>query len=505
MKKQILALTMLAVVNPSFASKLTPSQNVSNLNSIRASNSWQQKFTNIDQWRARSILDLGKKNQSANDQNLSNSTLKSNSDVRQNMGGANGGGGHGTICGKEVKLLDHLQTKTQWTDIQLDLGKPGATVDVVLDHVLNRLEKINPNRANLYRKKIIEMLDPKNFRRFGNTHTNDSTGLLIPSGCSGDYTIAWQQAPQFVGDREFNFNLDLVEKMSDGRDLAGLFLHEAIEWEFLNRLSEYSESSLDISRLTISRSTISPSTIGGDIRPGGAGDVSSMSTLVRRVAHFNTVISSVKMNGISLQDYIPEVLKSKLFTNFDVQYGIPAWVRYYRIPKQIDWLNFYTPNVLRRIEFAATGDELVTIPFDGRQIQVSIPFVNDGITGWVEDFISNEECRHSYEFTKKDGTPCFFSLPASANTGETFNWGTVSLESAFDNDQITFVQNPSKNEIYISTLMSYYIIDRLNETATISVTDSNNKKTTCRTDGKTRNYAIVNLTTKEVSCAYAVH
>ena len=61
MKKQILALTMLAVVNPSFASKLTPSQNVSNLNSIRASNSWQQKFTNIDQWRARSILDLGKK------------------------------------------------------------------------------------------------------------------------------------------------------------------------------------------------------------------------------------------------------------------------------------------------------------------------------------------------------------------------------------------------------------------------------------------------------------
>lgn len=379
-------------------------------------------------------------------------------------GGANGGGGHGTLCRNEVKLLDYLQVESQWTDLKLDMGNRRTTVDQALKIVLDRLAKINPNRARLYREKISEMRDKMNFHKSRNTHTNDSSFLFIPEGCKGDLTIGRQMKPQYRGDREFNFDSNLLKKMKDGRHEAGLYLHEAIEWEYLNG--------------------------------GGKTD----STLVRRVAHFNAFISSDKMNDITLKEYISEVLSSQLFKRFDVQHGIPV-IMYDGDFKEIE---FYSSNRVKNIEaFYDFNGNIMEFPFSGKTIETFRPDEDYDMQDSLSH-LSKGECGRDYktpaDFTANDGIPCLFGIKNPANNGLAFDWGTVFLESQNNRNQIGVLMSPGDNKAYL------FPASRGDCTAVISIVDIKNSKISCNSSdsacqGDSDSPVVeINLETNEATC-----
>ncbi len=149
-----------------------------------------------------------------------------------------GNGGDGVVCRDahkkiiSVQLLDFYEAKTQ-RGIQHDLGgthlSPIDKVFVALD----RLKRLSPLRAQIYREQAKKFFD-ETLMLSGVQLVDipDSQHIQVPNGCTIEQ-LAIQREPQQPEDKRFTINADLWNLL-DSDNKAGLILHEIIYREALS-------------------------------------------------------------------------------------------------------------------------------------------------------------------------------------------------------------------------------------------------------------------------------
>lgn len=187
-------------------------------------------------------------------------------------GQGTGNGGDVLVCKNEsdeiisVELYDYFEAKEKRTSFSLETGDPELDYIGKVKFVLEKVRRLDPNRANLYEKWFKEFLD-KSVTSFTNKELSDipDTGeVLIPQGCE-IVQIAHQNEP-LPGEYRYIIRKDLWELM-DEANKAGLVLHELI----------YREAKYDNS-LVHNNS--------------------------RRVRYFNSTISSRHISRLSWSEYL---------------------------------------------------------------------------------------------------------------------------------------------------------------------------------------------------------
>lgn len=196
-----------------------------------------------------------------------------------------GNGGDVVICkanaNKPIQLLDHYEA-TDLQGFQLDLGASNLGYMQKVEFVLKKIERLNPSRANLYRKWASEFLADSNFVNGQLIPIPDVGPGVIPAGCDL-VQIAIQQTPELPGEKRFLIQKDLWDQL-DEAGKAGLVLHELIYREALKKDLPAKNSKL--------------------------------------VRYFNGVISSTQIDQMALKTYIELVHLIDLQTA-DAQDGMP--------------------------------------------------------------------------------------------------------------------------------------------------------------------------------------
>ncbi len=150
-----------------------------------------------------------------------------------------GNGGGGVVCRNDrgkitsVTTLDVYEAK--FRGMQLDFGKPSKNPLDVVNYLLDRLAKMDPQAAENYRKIANRFFDEKlsRFKKGINLDFTEDTGLLaIPVDCKMEQ-IVLQQNPEVPEDRLFTVNQDLFEHL-DVFNQAAMILHEVIYNELIS-------------------------------------------------------------------------------------------------------------------------------------------------------------------------------------------------------------------------------------------------------------------------------
>lgn len=334
-------------------------------------------------------------------------------------GGRDGGGGHGTFCGNQVRLLDYQQSQWGYT---LNLGGPELkTVELKLDYILKRLAKVNPNRAKSYQDIIAIILNPKNFVPMGITNLSDAGGFLIPPGCHGEVQIAFQRNPVFSGDQQFTINSKLWDLMPIN-DRVGLLLHEAIYYEYLSNHSE------------------------------GSGQYA-----FEIVAHFNFFLSSSMMNNISLNKYYEIFRNSRISSIIDTKNAIPINIASIQYTQDTQVLNFENvisaeifpyPIISLGNEEPKMGNNTIGYYFAGKKIRSVFNSLDYRSKKICSSLIFDEHC----STFNKDGTLKLFAIPIAQN----FPWGNVQCGSL--NEKTFNIFQPNSQLAYLSCSSSDSII-----------------------------------------------
>jgi hypothetical protein len=209
------------------------------------------------------------------------------------MGTETGNGGDGLVCYnpngsiKSVRLLDFYESIKLKRIKKLDLGPDHLDYKQKVHYVLDRVEKINPTRANLYRKWFSTFFSEEEFR-WGDKLVNIAdTGVLdYPENCEVEQ-IAAQQEPEFEGDKRYTIRKKTWKKM-DPRHRAGLILHELV----------YREAKAEKVCYDAGEST----------------RCENFHQNSKRVRYFNSFLASAGMNSISQKEYHKLLFKVRLKT-----------------------------------------------------------------------------------------------------------------------------------------------------------------------------------------------
>ncbi len=131
--------------------------------------------------------------------------------------------GHWETAGT-IELLDFYEGRVI-RKIERDLGTDTLSVEEKLELAIERIEKLDPGRALLYRKWISEFWNEALFLDGINLiDVNDSDHVALPQNCQVTQ-IAIQKKPEFPEDPYYIINQDLWQALdNDGK--AGLVLHE---------------------------------------------------------------------------------------------------------------------------------------------------------------------------------------------------------------------------------------------------------------------------------------
>lgn len=141
-----------------------------------------------------------------------------------------GNGGNVLVCRaadgiQNYELFDFFETRLLRA-LEPELGDK-LTVEGKIDYVLNRLSRLDLERAEKYRKEADSFFRNANF--FKNVtlpSPGDIGNVLIPDHCSVKQA-AVQKEPKFPEDKRYLIDERIWEKL-DATDRAGLILHEVI-------------------------------------------------------------------------------------------------------------------------------------------------------------------------------------------------------------------------------------------------------------------------------------
>ncbi|MBS1971986.1 MAG: hypothetical protein JSU04_16870 [Bdellovibrionales bacterium] len=199
-----------------------------------------------------------------------------------------GNGGNVIVCGegvlRTVELLDHWESRTT-RNLNIQMGAPELAPEEKVQLVLERLKKINPNRATLYDHWLKTFMSETDFTNLEIISNADSGPAKITPGCK-IVQIAIQQDPDLPGDARYAIQKDLWGSLnSDGK--AGLILHELIYRELASQKPAHRTS--------------------------------------KYVRYYNAFISSDQITTIKLNDYYNLLLKLQ-FAVMDTQYGFPIYI-----------------------------------------------------------------------------------------------------------------------------------------------------------------------------------
>lgn len=140
-----------------------------------------------------------------------------------------GNGGNLIECQNpyRLKLLDYYEGQYR-RNLTMDLGPADSVNEKVLS-VLNRLEKINPSRAQIYKMWFREFhKEVEFFQGHKFVPTPDTGTLIIPNNCEIIQIGAQRPDNQIMpGDSRYLISEDLWKRTSS-EDRAGLILHELI-------------------------------------------------------------------------------------------------------------------------------------------------------------------------------------------------------------------------------------------------------------------------------------
>lgn len=144
------------------------------------------------------------------------------------------GGGNVIVCksNKDAELLDYYEARVI-RGLKIDLGDASLNYLDKVRYVLNRLKKIDPNRAEEYFEDLDDF--EKSSRIIDNfelTPVDDSLISGLPSGCELKQA-AVQHPPEFPNDPYYIISGNLWKLLSENGK-AGLVLHEIIYREMLH-------------------------------------------------------------------------------------------------------------------------------------------------------------------------------------------------------------------------------------------------------------------------------
>jgi hypothetical protein len=146
-------------------------------------------------------------------------------------GDERGNGGDAVVCrdqaGKIQKalLLDYYEAK-ELRKIPINLGQEGTFSQKIV-HVLSRLERVAPRRAEKYREWFNTFFSEAELPSGIDLETiPDSNHVFVPHGCKVEQ-LAIRRNPERPEDKRYIINKDFWEKLSED-DKAGLVLHELI-------------------------------------------------------------------------------------------------------------------------------------------------------------------------------------------------------------------------------------------------------------------------------------
>ncbi len=209
-----------------------------------------------------------------------------------------GNGGDVVVCYKpnskvkvSVEMLDHYEARRRH-QLTLDYG-PGISYQEKVEFVIDRLEKINPSRARLYRLWWNEFeASTKRVRNITLDDIPDSGDIIIPKYCKVEQIAI--QGGDFDDPAIFYLiNEDLVDYL-DAENHASLILHELTLREAIT--------------LNYHRNS-------------------------KRSRYFNNLISSTRLETLGLRDYFEEVSFAE-FVYADAN-GFPICVKgNYQLPYQ---------------------------------------------------------------------------------------------------------------------------------------------------------------------------
>ncbi len=198
-----------------------------------------------------------------------------------------GNGGDAIVCHnalghKSVELYDHYEA-TARHGLAIDLGKARLPVEDKLAIVFDRLDRINPGRANLYRSWFSKFYQEAEFLRGVTLIDIPDTGDgYIPSNCKLEQA-AVQRVPKFPGEKRYTINQDIWDWL-DNDARAGLILHELVFREARSQRNPHGNSI--------------------------------------NVRYLNTLLSSTAVEKMKLREYI-ELLLLLEIEQADAQGGVP--------------------------------------------------------------------------------------------------------------------------------------------------------------------------------------
>lgn len=234
--------------------------------------------------------------------------------------GREGGGGNIIACsdqnGVKLQILDYWQAEKR--NFNLDLGPANLSYMDKVQLVLKRIEKLNPDRYELY-SKWAQNFFSDTFWESDTTarlsQIDDIGALAIPGNCSIIQVIS-QQDSDLPDDKRYTVLLRWWDQL-DNDNKAGLVLHEIILRELTHQ-------------------ALPPSTYGTNI------DVAHQTSKYAR--YFNGLISSSKISNMKLRDYIETLVSAKFLYGQDhLRFSIET----YPIPDYFP----YCPYGVCKIEF----------------------------------------------------------------------------------------------------------------------------------------------------------
>jgi len=149
-----------------------------------------------------------------------------------------GNGGDVLICPKgigkkQIELLDYYEARQKPRSWVIDLGKASLSRDEKVNIIIDRIEKIDPLRAEQYRKWAKEFIDDVDWRK-GETLVDipDSEHIALPTGCRKDQLVIQSEPNGITIYKRYTINQDIWDKM-DADEQAGTVMHEIVYREMI--------------------------------------------------------------------------------------------------------------------------------------------------------------------------------------------------------------------------------------------------------------------------------
>ena len=169
-------------------------------------------------------------------------------------GGVSGGGNVIHVYTGDFKsqyiLLDYYDsTKPNGYGFEIDLG-PGRTYPEKINYVLNRLSKVDPYRANLYKKLTDQFLEEAFFNPTQNPTATDSndlgSGYILPVAYSVKRIVIQRSEEEMLLNNN-NKKYEIASAIWNSSEFdettkAGLILHEVAYREAISRGAKNSMS-----------------------------------------------------------------------------------------------------------------------------------------------------------------------------------------------------------------------------------------------------------------------